>query len=88
MIFDDFETLRGRFFEDFPRVPRNHRFGIFLLFFDNSPGTRRNPSKYYFLQFPANREFYRVCRDGPMQVDVAKRHSSDPSHHNGENAAG
>ena len=31
-FFDDFETPQGRFFEDFPRVLRNRRFLILLLF--------------------------------------------------------
>ena len=41
--------LPRTFFRRFSEGPPNRRFWIFFRIFDNSPGTLRNSSKYYFL---------------------------------------
>ena len=50
-FFWQYWASRGRFFDNFPRVLRNGRFGIFLHFLDNFPGTFRNPSKSFVFVF-------------------------------------
>ena len=49
MIFDDFEAPEDDFSRIFRGSPEIVDFGFFFMIFDNSPGTLRNSSKYYFL---------------------------------------
>ena len=68
--FDMFLTslrLPRAIFRGFSEGPPKSSILHILTISDNPPGTLRNPSKYYFLQFSMDRRFYRVCQAGPLQ---------------------
>ena len=66
---------RGRFFEDFPRVPRTRRFWIFLRFLTILRGPSVIHQNTIFWQFSMDSGFYRICRGRPIAIHASQSRS-------------